>query len=139
MNPRHQSPHGVHATLGNDGILSGISAYDNDPERAQAIFDRSVALWNAFEGVEDPLVELARLRALELSARLGNGVMSILPDHPGPGPWIICEAIEFPLLYLGPDGAWYGLRERAQPFTDYDQALDFAERYQAHVVPAVQG
>jgi|GEM_PF-2728006 hypothetical protein len=65
------------------------------------------------------------------------------PDlsHESHAPWIVVDTFPAPLLYWCPVHRWVGRVEKAALFFSYSDALDIAEKHQAHVVPleSVQG
>lgn len=59
------------------------------------------------------------------------------PDlsHESRAPWIVVDAFPAPLLFWCPMHRWVGRVEKAALFFSYSEALDIAEKHQAHVVP----
>jgi len=133
---------GYHAGFDGPDRFPGFFAFGNGDEHRRAIAHRLVACWNACLGMADPALEVARLRAGELSAHLGDGVAALLPDHPDashPGPWHVVDCSGDPSMVMTVDGRWALYPDsEAQEFTDLDQACDIALGFDGDVVPVVR-
>ena len=59
------------------------------------------------------------------------------PDlsHESHTPWIVVDAFPAPMLFWCPVRHWVGQVDKAGLFFSYAEALDVAEKHQAHVVP----
>ena len=103
-----------------------------------------IAQWGS---VKMPLPGWVFTNAPEYSAFIGEDVThwQPLPEPPvaptpdlsdeSHAPWIVVEATPAPLLYWCPVHGWVGRVDKAALFFSYSEALDVAEKHQAHVVP----